>query len=160
MGKRYVINLFVFIFVLLLVTANWVDAQQKDPVQWNFAVKKINEKTFELRMTAIVDRRWHIYSQNVPPEAIARPTSFLFKKNPLITLDGKTKEEGKLIEQKDEVLDETLRYYENKVEFVQTVKLKTSAITNLAGEVEYMACTEERCLPVAKKSFVVAVGDK
>jgi hypothetical protein len=160
MSKRYVIYLLLFAFFLPVISANSVAAQQNDPVQWNFAVKKIDEKTFELRMTAAVDGPWHIYSQSVPPNAIAHPTSFVFNKNPLIILDGKIKEKGKLIKQKDEVLDETLRYYENKVDFIQILKLKTSAITKLAGEVNYMACTEERCLPVARKSFVVAVGDK
>jgi hypothetical protein len=150
----------ILLLLVMFVPFHLLNAQENDPVHWNFSTKKINDKTLQLRLTAIIDSPWHIYSQNLPVGGIAQPTIVRLRKNPLITFEGKTKEEGKLIEHKDEILNETLRYYEGKVEFVQKVKLKTSAITKLTGEVEYMACTEERCLPVAKKSFIVAVGEK
>jgi len=44
-------------------------------------------------------------------------------------------------------------FYSNKVQFVQTIKVKGAAKTNLSGTVEYMVCDDSQCLPPTKKSF-------
>ena len=49
-------------------------------------------------------------------------------------------------------------YYEKTVNFVQVVKVKSSAKTNLAGKVEFMVCDDELCLPPAEVEFSVSIG--
>jgi hypothetical protein len=140
--------------IIGLAAGAW--AQEK-PVNWSFTAKKIADKTYEVHITANITGNWHIYSQNVGVDG-PLPTSFTFVKNPLVTIDGKTKEEGKLIKKKEEAWDGVVNYYEKTVNFVQTVKVKGAAKTNVAGKVEFMVCNDEKCLPPVEVEFSVAIG--
>lgn len=132
-------------------------AQSSTQVKWTYSSKKIADKTYEVRVKATVNGDWHIYSQNVGVDGPI-PTAFTFTKNPLLVVDGKVKEVGKLITKDEEVWGGKVNYYEKTVEFIQTVKVKGSAKTNLAGKVEYMVCNDEKCLPPSETTFSVAVG--
>jgi Disulphide bond corrector protein DsbC len=73
----------------------------------------------------------------------------------MVTLDGPVKELGNLVNKYEEVFELTLQYFEGKVDFVQTVRLKTKVKTNLSGSLEYMACNNSQCLPPATVPFSV-----
>ena len=146
-----------FLSLMLSVTSLFAMAQSSKEVKWSFSAKKIADKTYEVHLTATVNGDWHIYAQEVGVDGPI-PTTFTFTKNPLLTLDGKVKEKGKVIKKTEEVWGGVVNYYENTVDFVQTVKVKGAAKTNLAGKVEYMVCNEEKCLPPAETTFSVAIG--
>jgi thiol:disulfide interchange protein DsbD len=131
-------------------------AQSDKEVKWAYSAKKIADKTYEVHLTATVGNSWHIYSQNVGVDGPI-PTKFEFAKNPLVTLDPKVNEVGKMISKNEEVWGGVVKYYENKVDFVVKVKIKGGK-TKLAGKVEYMVCNEEKCLPPAETEFAVAIG--
>lgn len=143
--------------LLLSVVGVAAFSQSSKEVKWAFSAKKIADKTYEVHLTATVGSSWHIYSQNVGVDGPIA-TSFEFTKNPLLTVDGKPKEAGKLIKKNEEVWGGTVNYYEKTVDFVQTIKVKGSAKTNLAGKVTYMVCNDEKCLPPADTEFSVAIG--
>lgn len=127
---------------------------KKDPVSWAYTAQKKSGNTYDVIITATLPKPWHIYSVKSPKGA-GMPTNILFKKNPLISLLGPIKEKGKLESQYDENFEMTVKYYSNKVEFIQTIVLKGKAKTNITGSVEYMVCDDERCLPPATKSFEI-----
>lgn len=128
----------------------------QDVVQWKFESKKIGEKTYEVKLIASMKDPWHIYSTTTP-DGGPLPTKISFSKNPLTVIDGKVKEVGKLHSKFEKVFDIDTRYFNDKVEFVQTVNVKGNAKTNLTGTVEYMACTEEECLPPRSVPFTIAL---
>jgi len=143
--------------LLVLVCSAATFAQSNKAVKWSFSAKKIADKVYEVHLTAAVSGDFHIYAQNVGVDGPI-PTSFTFTKNPLLMLDGKVKEVGKVVKKNEEVWGGVVNYYEKTVDFVQTVKVKGSAKTNLAGKVEYMVCDNEKCLPPAETTFSVAIG--
>ena len=51
-----------------------------------------------------------------------------------------------------------VRYYENAVDFVQTVKVRSDVKTNLAGKVEFMVCNDHECLPPTDVDFSIPLG--
>lgn len=59
---------------------------------------------------------------------------------------GTIKEKGELKTKYEEVFGINVKYFENTVDLVQVVKLKSNVKTNLAGNVQYMACNDEACL--------------
>lgn len=132
-------------------------AQTASPVSWNFSSKKINDKEYELQMTATIQQGWHLYSQTQPADAIAQPTSFNFNKNPFVDLNGKVKEVGKMVKYKDEKLDVSANQYNNKVVFVQRIKMKGKAKTAVTGKLEYQTCNDEKCLPPKTLNFSIAL---
>ena len=69
----------------------------------------------------------------------------------------KIKEMGSLEKFHDKKLDVSANQYSNKVDFVQVVKLKASAKTNISGSVEFQTCNDEKCLPPRTVNFNVAI---
>jgi len=151
--KSRLLNLFVLI--LLLAPAG-IMAQVKNPVKWSYTAKKLSTGKYELHMTATVEKGWHIYSQNTP-EGGPVPTAFTFTKNPLVTLSGPVKEVGKLETHFEKLFDVDVKQYSDKVNFVQTVMVKGTVKTNMAGKVEYMLCNDKECLPPKKVDFSIAL---
>ena len=133
-------------------------AQMENPVQWSYSAKKIADKTYELHITANLEGKWHIYAQDAGEGPV--PTEFSFTTNPLVKMDGKVKEVGKLEKSYDPNFKSVLKYYGSKVDFVQKVKLRSNATTVVAGTVTYMVCNDKKCLPPKDVPFSVKVGGK
>ena len=144
------------ILVLFFVVAV-AQAQILNPVSWSFSSKKLAENVYEVQMIATIQQGWHLYSQSQPKDAIAQPTSFVFNKNPLLELEGKVKEVGKLEKFVDKELDISANQYSNKVVFVQKVKLKGKAKTNVTGKLTYQTCNDEKCLPAKTVNMSIAL---
>lgn len=144
-----------FFFIAFILTGWTVQAQ--NPVTWSFASKKISDKTFEIHLTANIQSGWHLYSQDQPDDAVAIPTSVKIRNNPLLKLDGKVKELGNMEKYKDKILGISAHQYSNKVEFVQLVKIKSNAKTNVSGSVEFQTCDDKKCLPPKTINFNIAL---
>jgi hypothetical protein len=151
-----IVTLRLIFFVLFLQGQVTLGYTQTNPVQWTFTAKKVADKTYEVRFKVSVGAPWHIYSQ-FTPEGGPVPTKFTFSKNPLLSLDGRIKEQGKLVEKFEEVFDIRVKYFEGGVEFIQKVKLRANAKTKLTGSIEYMVCNDRECLPPATTKFSIAL---
>jgi DsbC/DsbD-like thiol-disulfide interchange protein len=148
-------HLFTLLSVLMITTL--ASAQSAKQVKWSFTSKKIAEKTYEIHMTASLNGNWHMYAQNVGVDGPV-PTTFTYTKNPLLSVDGKPKEIGKVIKKKEEVWGGVVNYYEKSVSFIQVVKVKGNIKTNIAGKVEFMVCDDQLCLPPSQVEFTVNLG--
>lgn len=131
-------------------------AQIENPVMWKYSVKKVSDKTYDVYMTANIGPGWHLYAQNAGDGPVA--TTFNFTRNPLLTTTGTTKEKGSLIKEFDANFNSVLKFYANKVDFVQRITLKSKAATVFNGNVEYMVCNDHKCLPPKKFPFSIKVG--
>jgi thiol:disulfide interchange protein DsbD len=140
-----------------LITGFTLLAQSNKQVKWAFSSKKITDNTYEVHMTATINGNFHMYAQNVGVEG-PLPTAFVFTKNPLLQLDGKVKEVGKLVKKYESTWSGNVNYYEKTVNFIQTVKVRGTAKTNIAGKVEFMVCDDKLCLPPAEVEFSVNIG--
>ena len=148
----------IYLAGLMLLFTGFVHAQINNPVLWSYSAKKIADKTYELHITATINGNWHLYAQDAGegPE----PTTFKFTPNPLIKFDGKVKEVGKLEKSFDKNFNSVLKYYANKVDFVQKVKVKSSIATVVKGTVNFMVCNDRQCLPPRDVPFTINVGGK
>ena len=148
--KQFVFSIIVLLFIVAVQA-------QLNPVSWSYSSKKVSDKMYEIRITANMQSGWHLYSQSQPDDAIAEPTKITFNKNPLLKLDGNIKEEGKMEKFHDPKLNLSAHQYSSRVEFVQMVKMKASAKTNLSGAVRFQTCNDEKCLPPKTVNFSVAL---
>lgn len=146
--------------ILLTLFASYITlfsfSQSTKQVKWVFSAKKIANNTYEVHMTANINGNWHLYSQQGGDGPVS--TSFNFTRNPLLIVDGKVKEVGKLKKNFEESFNSEVRFYEKMVDFVQVVKIKGNAKTNLAGKVEFMVCDDKMCLPPGQVEFNVSIG--
>ncbi|MFY7839817.1 MAG: protein-disulfide reductase DsbD domain-containing protein [Lacibacter sp.] len=145
----------IFATLALVFISVAVFAQSGSKVKWEFIVKKLGDKKYEIRMVANIQPGWHLYSQTQSEDAIALPTTISFAKNPLIVVSGKPKEVGKLTDAFDKATNSRSRFYSNKVEFVQVVTVKSNVKTSITGDVEFMVCDDKQCLPPDKTKFSV-----
>lgn len=127
---------------------------QENPVSWSSKAEKQNAGTYKVIITATFSAPWHIYSQHTP-EGGPVATKFTFSKNPLITLVGKTEEKGTLKTTHDKNFGVDVKYYSNKVDFIQIVKVRGNVKTNVSGSVNFMVCNDHECLPPSDQSFSV-----
>jgi thiol:disulfide interchange protein DsbD len=147
-------KLILFFSLLFLSITGYTQVQK--PVTWSFSSKKINATTYDVHLTATINSGWHTYSQTTP-EGGPVPTAITFTKNPLLTLQGAAKEVGKLEQKHEAIFGVDVKQFSNKVDFVQTVKLKGGAKTSVAGTIEYMVCNDKQCLPPATQKFTIAL---
>ena len=140
----------------LLLFSNILFAQIQNPVEWAATSKKIADKTYEVHITATIDRGWHIYSQTTPDGGPV-PTSFTFTKNPLVIVQGKAKEVGKLEKHHEPLFGVDVKQFSNTVDFVQLVKLKAPVKTSVNVAVEFMVCNDKQCLPPSTRKLSVAL---
>ena len=146
----------IFTAAFLLLFSHVLFAQIQNPVSWMATSKKISDKTYEIHLTANINKGWHIYSQTTPDGGPVA-TNLTFTKNPLLILDGKTKELGKLEQRHEELFGVDVKQFSNQIDFVQVVKLKAPVKTSVDVAVEFMVCNDKQCLPPTTKKFTVAL---
>lgn len=130
-----------------------------EPVKWSSKIKKLTDNEYELEYTALLDNKWHIYSQK-ELEMGPIPTTFDFKfPNVNYKLIGKT-EESKTKEVFEDAFGMTVNYFENKAVFKQKIKVLNKEAKYIEAEVEFQACDDEKCLPPNTHLFKVALDGK
>lgn len=147
--KKYLLLVHLFLSLSLTSFA-------QSPVKWTYSAIPKGDNNYELHITATVAAPWAIYSQ-ATPDGGPLPTAISFNKNPLVELKGKVTEKGTLKKKYEEVFEVDVHYYKDKVEFVQLIKVKGKAKTNVTGNVEFMACNDEQCTPPTTVPFTIAL---
>lgn len=137
-----------------LVCSLIANAQIQNPVKWSYAAKKLSPTEAMLYIKATIDKGWHIYSVN-QKDGGPQKTSFRFSVSKDYTLVGKIAE-PKPIKKFEEVFGMDVMHFENSVVFTQKVKLNAKS-TVVKGMVEFMACTNEQCLPPAEVEFNIPI---
>ena len=122
-------------------------AQILTPVKWKI---KLDDKggapEKEIVFTATADKGWHLYDMNLP-EGGPVSTSFTFETLNGAELIGQTVPSVKPTTVYDEQFAMNLRWYPGTVSFIQKLKVTDPAKFKVEGEVEFMACNDETCLP-------------
>lgn len=144
----------IFSFCLCIAAVSF--GQVVNPVKWSFSSKKLDDNTYEVHITATIDKGWHTYSQTTP-EGGPIPTSINFTKNPLVSINGKPKELGKMEQHHEPLFNVDVKQFSDKVDFVQVVKVKGAANTSVSGSIESMACNDKQCLPPSTEKFSISL---
>jgi thiol:disulfide interchange protein len=146
----------IFLTALFLLLSLLAKAQVYNPVKWKMSVEKISDTEYELRMNAKIQESWHLYSQNVP-DGGPLPTHFTFAKNPNYKLIGEVVEEsGKLID--DPVFKLQIKFFEKETTFKQRIKTNGNKPFEIKGELEFMVCNDQSCLPPTYEDLLFKVN--
>lgn len=143
--------------VTLLLSVTVVEVNAQSPVSWSYSAKKTGDKLYEIHLVAKLEEEWHIYSQTTP-EGGPVPTAISFSKNPLVTMEGAIREVGKLEEHFEPLFGVKVKQYSDKVEFVQTIKLKAAVKTAVNGHIQFMVCNDVECMPPSKNTFSISLN--
>ena len=139
-------KLLLGLFVLISASAN---AQILNPVKLSYVAKKTAANQYEIRIKAIMEPKWHLYSTS--NKGGAGPTIVKFKN---ADAANKLKEEGKLKTIFERAFNVDQKFFEDKVDFVQVVKVKPGE-KKVKGSIEYITCNDSKCLPPKEVEFEI-----
>lgn len=142
----------LFSAVLLLIVALTVQAQILTPVKWKIKLEDSGSAEKEVVFTANIEKGWHLYDQDLPDGGPVS-TSFTFETLKGAELIGKPVSSVQPTVVYDELFSMNLRWYPGSVSFTQKIKVTDPAKFKAAGELEFMACNDETCLPPERVSF-------
>ncbi|MCC8188099.1 MAG: thioredoxin family protein [Bacteroides sp.] len=138
--------------LFFLLSAVWVlQAQIHDPVQFKVDWVAVSDTEAEIRFTGTIDSGWHVYSTDLPSGGPIAAT-FNTDKREGVELIGTLQPAGEEIAAYDEIFKMNVRYFEDKAQFHQKLRIVGSAYT-IEGFLEYGACQDEMCLPPTAVNF-------
>ncbi len=135
---KNILTAFLLAFSALLIA-------QPKPVTWSTSVEKTGDNQAWLIISATIEDGWHLYSQDIP-EGGPIPTSFAFTPSADYSKKGKVVE-GNPHEEYDPNFEMVLKYYGEKAVFKQKININSTSDFTIVGELEFMVCNDEMCLP-------------
>ena len=146
----------ILAFLLCFTVGFSAMSQIHNPIEWKTSVEKISETTYNLVSTATIQGSWHLYAQEVPSGGPI-PTTFTYDDD-----GGKIKIVGNTTEPEGEIKFTTLfgdegmniKSFAHKAVFKQEVELIDASLTQINAFVEFIACTDEMCLPPKEVDLV------
>jgi DsbC/DsbD-like thiol-disulfide interchange protein len=141
--------------IFLLSLTLGVHAQRKadsEAADIKFSLQDEDQLTVGAKTKLVIEvtpkKNWHVYSALPSDDGAYQPTVVGYE----ITSRGfeasaKLDENGPMLSMFDEIMNGTVRYYKAPVVFSQELKLTETEVV-LAGYFDYMACNEEKCIPL------------
>jgi len=126
-----------------------VEAQILDPVKWTYWTEKINDTEYYLVFKAKIDKGFHLYSQHVG-DGGPLPTEFIFEKPIGYVVVEKALEIPKPKKEYEEAFMMDVLYFEKAQTFKQKINITGDLPLEITGEVAYMVCNDETCVPLYK----------
>ena len=156
MSKRFLHWIGAILSFFIILSGTEASAQMQGqfdiPVKWSYSVKRVSDEEADLVFKAEIGPGWHLYSQNIPAGGPI-PTSFKFNQAPEFARLGKTKE-GKAIKKKEPAFEDMmLSWFESSATFTQRICVKSGKAFKIKGELEFMVCNDQTCLPPTVEDF-------
>jgi thiol:disulfide interchange protein DsbD len=152
---------FILLFVVLFSSCLSLTAQEfLDPVRWDVSVEKQEGDEYHILIKASIDKGWHLYSQKQFGEEFEGPirTEITFNNTPeTYELLGET-QEPELTPKFDPVFELDVVFFEDKVLFIQPIKVIDPENLEIVVEVYYSVCDDEKCLPPDSKTFELGLS--
>jgi Thiol:disulfide interchange protein len=142
----------IFILLCLVLFGAYVQAQIFEPVKWSFEFNDLPSAEKEIVFKAVIDKGWYVYDMNLP-EGGPIPTSISFDNIQGAELIDKPVPSVTPVTKYDEQFEMTIRSYANTVSFTQKIKVTDYKKFKVSGEVEFMVCNDETCLPPERVPF-------
>ncbi len=145
MKTTKILSLLVMLFVSVLGFA------QGQPVHFSVQQKQVSPTEVDVIFSATIDKGWHVYSTGLPADG---PISATVTTEKAVGAEpiGKLIASGQEKNVFDPVFSMKLRYFENKVTFIQKYKI-TGKTYHIKGFLEYGSCDDEQCMPPTDVEF-------
>ena len=135
------LNLFCFSFF-----------SQNNPVNWNI---KLSDSS--ILFEAKIEKEWHLYAVYLPsPNDGPLPTIFEFNTSNNYSLKDSVTQSTP-ITHFDKDFGVEVSYYENEAFFKQKIKIGNDSTFKIEGNISYMCCNEQTCIPLYK-DFSIAIN--
>lgn len=145
-------KVFLFFSLALLLVNTALGQMITDAVKWDISISDIADGKARISFTAKMKSGWHVYDMNLP-EGGPSSTEFLFDTLAGVALSGETTPDRKPLDVFDKNFEMNLRWYADEVTFTQELNVEDPENYKVSGEVFFMACNDESCLPPERVEF-------
>lgn len=144
--------------ILLLIAFNglMLSAQQGiiTPVQWDSNIEKISDTEYDIILTGIIEKEWHVFSQFTSEDG-SLPSVLTFESaKDNYELIGAARE-SETVKAFNDIFEVDETYFLDKVQFTQRIKLLSEDIKQITVNLDYQVC-KEVCIN-KEKQFVIAL---
>lgn len=148
---KYLYTMKTKFLLTILLLLNLITVFAQNPVHFKVQQKQTSPTEVSVIFSGNISKGWHVYSTGLPAGG---PTSATFhsEKTEGAKPIGRLMPKGRELNVYDKVFDMKLRYFENKVTFIQKYKI-TGKTYKIAGYLEYGACNDEMCMPPTTVEF-------
>jgi Thiol:disulfide interchange protein len=142
----------IVLALLLVILPVILQAQIFSPASWDIKLTKTDTAEPEILFTVTLDDGWHLYDMNLPDGGPVS-TSFTFETLQGAELVGEPTSSIAPTTIYDDLFSMELRWYYGTATFTQKLKVTDPAKFKIEGEVEFMVCNDQTCLPPDRMDF-------
>lgn len=127
--------------LLVLFVTSLGFSQVQDPVKWKSSIEKISDTEYQIKLDAVIEGEWHMYSQ-FTPEGGPLPLEFIYN-----NAEGNYEPQGKAKESEytkkfNDVFEVDEYYFAKEAHFTHNIKITNDEVKNIQLEVFYQACID------------------
>ena len=152
------ISVIVGLIAMIIFPTLSVNAQEQH-AHWRTDVEELGKNLYRVSVTAIIDSTWHIYDTlrtEFGPNATI--VDFTIGDNKRAVKEGDMQISSEPFRYYDDIYMMEIGYFEDSVTFSQDIRLKKkNAQVNIY--VEWMACDDNNCLPLADQTLSISLPD-
>lgn len=152
------ISVIVGLIAMIIFPTLSVNAQEQH-AHWRTDVEELGKNLYRVSVTAIIDSTWHIYDTlrtELGPNATI--VDFTIADNKRAVKEGDMQISPEPFRYYDDIYMMEIGYFEDSVTFSQDIRLKKkNAQVNIY--VEWMACDDNNCLPLADQTLSISLPD-
>jgi thiol:disulfide interchange protein DsbD len=142
----------IITLILNLFFASYALAQ--NPVTWTTQAKQIDSLTYDVVITATIEKKWHLYATEMPEDG-PLPTEFSYQD---VNSTGPLTH-SELITGYDPIFEMELSYFDNKATFYQKVVVADESVQNIIVDLIYQACDDKLCIFRDEQLLISLSGD-
>lgn len=147
---KYSIALVVMMAFLMPFTMN---AQlPANPIRWRVNVKMSSASEGEVIIKATIDEGWHLYGTKLPQNG-PKPTEINLSASKGVQFVGELTPSVAPETYRDPMFDLDLTCWSKSVTFRRKFKVTDAATAVVAGEVRFMGCNNQNCMPPKVEKF-------
>lgn len=140
--------------LLFAVLISFINLAQRELITWSTSV---DENKGRLYISAEIEAGWYIYDVNLDENIGPIPTEISIDKVDGIAIEKISEPLAK--EKYDSNYQNTIGYYSENVEFEVVYKKSSIEPIEISGDVLYMMCNNEGCLPPNVYEFKVLIKE-
>lgn len=136
---------------LLAVLVSLPVGMGNSPVTSSVTLENVSDTAVDVAFTLIIQKDWHVYSTDLPSGGPTSAELMIDSVSGLVPKGG-LRAQGDEKDVDDPVFGMKLRYFEEKVRFVQSFSVLFDQ-WHVEGYLTYGACNDESCLPPKRVEF-------
>lgn len=125
------------------------------PVSWNFTSEKISDTQYKILFYATIAEGWHLYSQDIEGFEGPLPTLYNLEEGAEFSLVGSVVESTPIVKKEPVFNNMELSFFEGTATMYQLIELTDSVLPKISGNINFMVCDDEECMPPTDQQFVI-----